>query len=108
MTLNKIDKKTQNINVDLVETSCFPFVYNLPPNSTKSNTPILSEYIIDCVSFSNGQYLRSSPVTFTIDNSDVNFMNNTPICINNITYSYTCLGLTLPLSYYLCDQHEYF
>lgn len=108
MTLNKIDKKTQNINVDLVETSCFPFVYNLPPNSTKSNTPILSEYIIDCVSFSNGQYLRSSPITFTIDNSDVNFMNNTPICINNITYSYTCLGLTLPLSYYLCDNMNTF
>lgn len=115
MTCNKTNvpihqelTKNNNVNVDLVETSCFPFVYNTPPDSIKSTTPILSEYITDCVSFSNGQYLRSSPITFTIDDSSVNFQNNSRISINNVTYSYKCLGLTLPLSYYLCDNMNTF
>lgn len=94
-----------------LNSSCFPCI---PPvltpsdNVAKNITPILTDTITNCTSISNTQYMRSSPVQFMIDGPCRNFLTNGQISINSISYSYDCLGKSLPISFYICDKQQTF
>lgn len=80
---------------------------NIDNDSSSPVTPIFCDTIFDCIELNNCEDMYSTPIQFTIE-SDESYDDNAPICIKSVDYSYKCIGLTTPNSFYLCGNANTF
>lgn len=72
------------------------------------NKAILAQRLSDCGSFNLSQNMIARTQTISIDTTDINYPDNAPICINQISYSYGSLGSILPYPFFLDNRPNVF
>ncbi|MDO5517784.1 MAG: hypothetical protein Q4F66_09525 [Clostridium sp.] len=78
------------------------------PPSQSFLAPLLSEQIADCFSFEKDQFLYTRGQIVNIDTENVTYLNGSAICINEANITYSCIGLTLPITFRLCGSQNAF
>lgn len=94
---DKVDLNHQDFNRD--------YCTNFHSSNSKLSY-ILTNNIFDCIKLYNNQYIILNPIFFNIYPSNNKYSNNDKICIKSIRYSYDYIGLSSPLSFYLCNNKE--
>lgn len=57
-----------SININCGCQPCTPNIFTTVQAPQNILAPVLGDNIVSCVSLDGSQYMRSSPITFTIDN----------------------------------------
>lgn len=86
-----------------VNCTCTPCEKNniFVENTALKNMPLLLNKIFSCYTHKNTATSLGTGVPFQIaTNPDCNYVSGSPICIDNITYSYSAIGATEPISFF--------